>query len=107
MVLGETGVGKSTWINSFLNHLEDVDIDENFRYILFDEKKLQLEYESKYDKKTLGSSVTDKSEIYDIPSNKLFNNNIRLMDTIGFGDTRGIEFDNKIEKDIKNLLDNY
>ena len=107
MVLGETGVGKSTWINSFLNHLEDVDIDENFRYILFDEKKLQLEYESKYDKKTLGSSVTDKSEIYDIPSNKLFNNNIRLIDTIGFGDTRGIEFDNKIAKDIKNLLDNY
>ena len=107
MVLGETGVGKSTWINSFLNHLEEVDIDENFRYILFDEKKLQLEYESKYDKKTLGSSVTDKSEIYDIPSNKLFNNNIRLIDTIGFGDTRGIEFDNKIAKDIKNLLDNY
>ena len=107
MILGETGVGKSTWINSFLNHLEEVDIDENFRYILFDEKKLQLEYESKYDKKTLGSSVTDKSEIYDIPSNKLFNNNIRLIDTIGFGDTRGIEFDNKIAKDIKNLLDNY
>ena len=107
MTLGETGVGKSTWINSFLNHLEEVDIDENFRYILFDEKKLQLEYESKYDKKTLGSSVTDKSEIYDIPSNKLFNNNIRLIDTIGFGDTRGIEFDNKIAKDIKNLLDNY
>ena len=107
MILGETGVGKSTWINSFLNHLEEVDIDENFRYILFDEKKLQLEYESKYDKKTLGSSVTDKSEIYDIPSNKLFNNNIRLIDTIGFGDTRGIEFDNKIAKDIKNLLDKY
>ena len=106
LIIGETGVGKSTWIHSLLNHLEEIDIDENLRYILFDEKKKQLEYESKYGKKTAGCSVTDKPEIYEISSTKLYNNCIRLIDTTGFGDTRGIEYDNRIIKDIKNLLDN-
>ena len=53
MISGETEVGKSTWIYSLVNQLEKVDIENNFRYVLFDGKKMQLEYEIKYGKKIL------------------------------------------------------
>ena len=33
LVLGETGVGKSTWINSLLNYIENIEIGENIRYL--------------------------------------------------------------------------
>ena len=44
MVIGETGVGKSTWLHCFLNYLQGIQIEEKNRYYLFDEKKLQEEY---------------------------------------------------------------
>lgn len=106
LIIGETGVGKSTWIHCLLNHLEKVDIDENFRYVLFDEKKMQLEYEIKYGKKNQGCAVADKPEVYNIPPNETYPCPLRIIDTCGFGDTRGIEFDNKFIKDMKNLFDN-
>ncbi len=38
LMLGETGSGKSTTINSFLNQILDVNINSNFRYkIIFDQ----------------------------------------------------------------------
>lgn len=106
MIIGETGVGKSTWIHSLLNYLENVEIEEDFRYLLFDEKQKQKEYEIKYGKKPEGSSITDVPEIYEIAPNLLYNNPLRLIDTSGFGDTRGIEYDNKIMKDIYDLIEN-
>ena len=36
---GEMNIGKSTCIDSSLNHLKKVVIDENFKYVLFEEKK--------------------------------------------------------------------
>ena len=29
MVVGETGVGKSTWIHAFLNYMQGIQIEEN------------------------------------------------------------------------------
>ena len=89
MVIGETGVGKSTWIHCFINYMQSINIEENNRYLLFDEEKLQQEYEKKKGKKNPGASVTDKLDIYDIKGSMLYNNPIRLIDTPGFGDTRG------------------
>lgn len=106
MVIGETGVGKSTWIHSLLNYLEGIEIDENIRYLLFDEKQKQKEYEINNQKKSSGSSVTDIPEIYEIAPTQKYNHPIRIIDTTGFGDTRGIEYDNKIIKDIANLIEN-
>ena len=106
MIIGETGVGKSTWIHSLLNYLENIEIDEEIRYLLFDEKKKQKEYEIKYGKKQDGSSITDEPEIYEIAPTVLYNNSLKLIDTSGFGDTRGIEYDNKIVKEIYNFLNN-
>lgn len=106
MIMGETGVGKSTFIHSLLNYLEDVEIDENIRYLLFNEEQQQIEYQKKYGKKSVGCSITDEPAIYDLEPTKLYNNPLRIIDTTGFGDTRGIEYDNKIIKDIYNLLEN-
>ena len=39
MVIGETGVGKSTWIHCFINYLQGIELEEKYRYYLFDEKK--------------------------------------------------------------------
>ena len=44
MIIGETGVGKSTFLHCFLNYLQGIQIEEKNRYYLFDEKKLQEEY---------------------------------------------------------------
>lgn len=105
MVVGETGVGKSTWINALLNYLEGIEIDENIRFLLFDEKQKRKEYEKKYRIKYLGESETDTPEIYEIGPTKPFDNSLQIIDTPGFGDTRGSNYDNKIIKDIKNLLE--
>ena len=78
MVIGETGVGKSTWIHCLLNYLEEIDIEEKIRYLLFDEKQKQEKYEKIYGKKSLGYSITDIPEIYLIPDNKLVNKPIQI-----------------------------
>ena len=65
MVIGETGVGKSTWLHCFINYLQGIQIEEKNRYYLFDEKKLQEKYNLDHpnEQKTSGSSVTDKPSI--------------------------------------------
>ena len=106
MIVGETGVGKSTWIHAFLNYMQGIQIEENIRYLLFNEKEKQEKYAKKYGEKQKGSSVTDIPEVYNIEQTVLFDNPIRLIDTAGFGDTRGKEFDEKITKDIQKLFEN-
>ena len=41
MVIGEAGVGKSTWLHCFLNYLQGIQIEEKNRYYLFDEKNFK------------------------------------------------------------------
>ena len=106
MVIGETGVGKSTWLHCFLNYLQGIQIEEKNRYYLFDEKKLQEEYNRTHpeEQKSSGASVTDKPAIYNIKPTKVSKDPIRLIDTAGFGDTRGEKYDKKITDDIKELF---
>ena len=106
IVIGETGVGKSTWLHCFLNYLQGIQIEEKNRYYLFDEKKLQDKYNQEYpgEEKTSGASVTDTPAIYNIKSTNTFNNPIRLIDTAGFGDVRGEKYDHKITEDINDLF---
>ena len=99
MVIGETGVGKTYLLNSFLNYLEGIQLEENERYYLFDEKILKKDLEKYYDYSFFG-----KVSIYNIEPNKLINKPIRLIDTQGFGDTRGYLYDKKIIENIKNIF---
>ena len=109
MVIGETGVGKSTWLHCFLNYLQGIQIEEKNRYYLFDEKKLQEEYNRTHpdEQKSSGASVTDKPAIYNIKPTKVSKDPIRLIDTPGFPrflDIRGDKYDEKITDDIKELF---
>lgn len=108
MVIGETGTGKSTWINALINYLQGIQYDENIRYNLFDEKKLQNDYQKLHGQKPKGSSVTDVPGVYNIEPTILFNNPIRIVDTAGYGDTRNDEnfnYDEKITQDIQQLFE--
>lgn len=55
MVVGETGVGKSTFLHCFLNYLQGMQIEEKNRYYLFNEKKLQEEYNRTHPKEQKSS----------------------------------------------------
>ena len=66
MIIGETGVGKSTWLHSFINYIQGIQLEENNRYLLFDEKSLQEEYQKLHGKKPCGCSATNLPGIYNI-----------------------------------------
>ena len=104
MILGETGIGKSTWLHSLINYIQNIQLEENNRYFLFDEKSLQEEYQKLHGKKPCGCSVTDKPAIYSIEASKQFINPLRIIDTPGFGNTRGPIYDEKIINDIIDIL---
>ncbi|CAG8634285.1 9361_t:CDS:2, partial [Dentiscutata heterogama] len=79
LLLGETGTGKSTFINAFANYSKFNNLDDAIS----------------------GKSCTKECGIYVFPvaENKV----IRLIDTPGVGDTRGIEYD---KKNFENILKN-
>ena len=87
MAVGETGSGKTTLLNSFLNYLMGIKYEDNFRYKIIVEN---------LNNKTPGGSVTDDVNIYYIRTSIEDMKYIRIVDTPGFGDTRGIEYDKKI-----------
>ena len=62
LLIGETGSGKTTMINSLINFLNDIGLNNNFRYILIDES----------DEESKSKSKTSFITIYDIDS---INNN--------------------------------
>ena len=97
MVVGQTGCGKTTLLNSFLNFILGIKIEDNFRYVIIHET---------FGKSQSKSQTRDVS-IYNIkPINGL--PPIQIIDTPGFGDTGGIKQDmiitSKIEKAFKKEL---
>ena len=97
MVVGQTGSGKTTLLNSFLNYYLGVQIEDNFRYEMIHESF------------GTSQSVSQTSDviIYNIKGANGFPP-VQIIDTPGFGDTRGIKQDmiitGKIEKTFKEKL---
>ena len=99
MVMGQTGSGKTTLLNSFINALCGIKLQDDFRYIIIDE---EAEDSGVQTVNNQANSRTSYVTAYNINS---YNNHppITIIDTPGFGDNRGIEFDNKII-DIQRLI---
>ena len=85
LLIGQTGSGKTTLLNSIINYILNIDHSASMRYILFDEKVKENQV------------VSQTSEINDYYIREFGSNpSIRIIDTPGFGDTRGLEYDQKI-----------
>lgn len=121
LILGETGVGKSTWINAFINYLIFESLDEamlakdliwiipsSFATQFVDRSDEQCRFvQTKINIGTRddgSASVSQTATVYVVD---IGNTRVRLIDTPGIGDTRGIERDNQVMADILSTLQNY
>ncbi|XDV25664.1 hypothetical protein PO909_029543 [Leuciscus waleckii] len=98
MMIGATGAGKSTLINSMINYILGVEWKDDFRFVLVDEGK----------QKSQAESQTSEITAYQINHNNGFRvpYSLTIVDTPGFGDTRGISHDQKITKQIQEFFSN-
>ncbi|XP_073488591.1 uncharacterized protein [Aquarana catesbeiana] len=96
MMVGETGSGKTTLINTMINYIFGVDWK--------DEHRLQLIEESS--EMSQAHSQTSSVHIYQINHDDLFQipYSLTFIDTPGFGDTRGIDEDEKIMQKIREFF---
>ena len=116
LILGETGVGKSTWINGILNYLayptlEEAEQNEFLHVIPMSFTMTTMDYEeivvstgndNNEDSKA-GNSATQWPKTYTFQRGDTL---IRLVDTPGIGDVRGVEQDKENFKRILSHLSN-
>ncbi|KAF4114012.1 hypothetical protein G5714_004235 [Onychostoma macrolepis] len=96
MMIGATGAGKTTLINSMINYILGVQWINDFRFLLIDEGK----------QKSQAESQTSEITAYQINHMNGFRvpYSLTIVDTPGFGDTRGISHDQKITKQIQEFF---
>nr|XP_060639359.1 uncharacterized protein LOC132779707 [Anolis sagrei ordinatus] len=98
MVIGATGSGKTTLINGMVNYILGVQWEDEFRFKLIHEETNQSQAESQTSKVT--AYVVNYQEGFKIPYS------LTIIDTPGFGDTRGIEHDRLITEKIRKFFSN-
>lgn len=126
LILGETGVGKSTWINAFVNYLTHDSLDDALRsgrleclipcsfstqlkdpndpQGRFVQKDIKVGKSRFENDGARGQSATQRTAVYSVTIGKT---RVRLIDTPGIGDTRGLEQDNRNMADILKVLRSY
>ncbi|XP_071807014.1 uncharacterized protein [Asterias amurensis] len=99
MVVGATGAGKSTLINAMINYILQVEWEDGFRFKMVDD---QADGTSK----SQAHSQTQIIKSYTIYShtNHSIPYTLTIIDTPGFGDTRGIARDKAIIDQIRDFF---
>jgi hypothetical protein len=124
LLLGESGVGKSTFINAFVNYLKFGTLKEaesqqpvvlipvSFLITFgnnFEERLIKFGYldgTNNEDFDHPGQSVTQRCKSYLFNLNRIDNRKLRIIDTPGFGDTRGLDQDDLNMQHILEYINN-
>ncbi|CAL8237479.1 unnamed protein product [Boreogadus saida] len=96
MFMGATGSGKSTLINGMINYILGIDWKDSFRFKLIDEGQLKSQVESQTSH--VSTYKINYQDGLQVPYS------LTLVDTPGFGDTRGIERDRAITEQIRRVF---
>ncbi|XP_026005730.1 uncharacterized protein LOC113010744, partial [Astatotilapia calliptera] len=96
MVLGATGAGKTTLINGMINYILGVKWEDPYRFKLVDEGQSTSQVHSQTSEVTVYK--VNHQDGFEIPFS------LTIVDTPGFGDTRGIEKDREIVEQLRNLF---
>ena len=97
MAVGATGAGKSTLINGMVNYLLGVEFKDDFRFkLITDEGKGQSQAHSQTQNITAYTIYWHEDSPVDY--------NLIIVDTPGFGDTRGLQRDKQITNQIKDFF---
>ncbi|XP_067386067.1 uncharacterized protein [Emydura macquarii macquarii] len=96
MVMGATGSGKTTLINGMINYVLGVQWEDEFRFKLIHE----------ITNRSQAQSQTSEVTAYEVNHKKGFQvrYSLTIIDTPGFGDTRGIDHDKEITRQIREFF---
>ncbi|XP_039905250.1 uncharacterized protein LOC120744769 isoform X2 [Simochromis diagramma] len=96
MLFGATGSGKSTLIDGMINYIVGVKWEDSFRFKFINEDQSTSRAHSQTSEVTVYK--INHQDGFQIPFS------LTIIDTPGFGDTRGIERDREITEQLRNLF---
>ncbi|XP_039905255.1 uncharacterized protein LOC120744769 isoform X5 [Simochromis diagramma] len=96
MLLGATSSGKSTLIDGMINYIVGVEWEDSFRFKFINEDQSTSQAHSQTSEVTVYK--INHQDGFKIPFS------LTIVDTPGFGDTRGIERDREITEQLRNLF---
>ncbi|XP_056325516.1 uncharacterized protein LOC130238500 [Danio aesculapii] len=96
LLLGSTGAGKTTLVNVLVNYILGVKWEDGYRFKLINEVTNRSQAESQ-------TSKVSSYELYNQPGFQI-PYSLTIVDTPGFGDTRGIAHDKLITEQLKSFL---
>ena len=98
MILGATGSGKTTLINSMINYVFGVEYEDKFRFKLVTEEESGGRNQAHSQTSWITAYTIHHQNGFKVPYT------LTIIDTPGFGNTKGIQRDTEITKQINNFF---